>query len=175
MSRIPGLRLLLVCSALFLVVKTGSAETKVAVINVQRAVLESEEIQKASAAMEARYKPRQQDIEKLQREMQAIQQQLQAGAGKLTQQAEADLTAQGQRKQRDVQRITEDLQADVERERTEILGKSSQRMTEVVKKLAEEKGYDVVVDVSNTVYFKPALEITAEALAAYNKAYPAPK
>jgi len=33
----------------------------------------------------------------------------------------------------------------------------------------------MVVDVSNTVYFKPALEITAEALAAFNKAYPAAK
>jgi outer membrane protein len=48
-------------------------------------------------------------------------------------------------------------------------------MAEVVKKLAEEKGYDIVVDTTNTIYFKPALDITAEALTAYNKAYPAPK
>jgi outer membrane protein len=175
MSRIPGLRLFLVCAAVFVMVRTGSAQTKVAVINLQRAVLESDEIQKASAAMEAKYKPRQQEIEKTQRDMQGIQQQLQAGVGKLTQQAEAELTAQGQRKQRELQRMTEDLQADVDRERNDVLGKSTQRMTEVVKKLAEEKGYDVVVDVSNTVYFKPALEITTEALAAYNKANPVPK
>jgi outer membrane protein len=175
MSRIPGLRLFMVCSALFLMAKAGSAQVKVAVINLQRAVLESEEIQKVSAAMETKYKPRQQELEKIQRDLQGIQQQLQAGAGKLTPQAEADLTAQGQRKQRDMQRMSDDLQADVNAERTDILGKSSQKMAEVVKKLAEEKGYDVVVDVSNTVYFKPALEITAEALAAYNKAYPAAK
>ena len=48
-------------------------------------------------------------------------------------------------------------------------------MQEVVKKLAEEKGFDVVTDISNTVYFKPALEITNDALTAYNKAYPAKK
>jgi outer membrane protein len=153
----------------------ASAQTKVAVINLQRAVLESDEIQKASAAMEAKFKPRQQEIEKLQRDLQGIQQQLQAGAGKLTQQAEAELTAQGQRKQRDMQRMTDDLQTDVTADRNEVLGKSSQKMSEVVKKLAEEKGYDMVVDVTNTVYFKPAMDITAEALAAYNKAYPAPK
>jgi outer membrane protein len=148
---------------------------KVAVINLQRAVLESEEIQKVSVVMEAKYKPRQQDLEKIQRDLQGIQQQLQAGAGKLTPQAEADLTSQGQRKQRDFQRMSDDLQADVNAERNDILGKSTQKMGEVVKKLAEEKGYDVVVDVTNTVYFKPALEITAEALAAYNKAYPVAK
>jgi outer membrane protein len=153
----------------------ASAQTKVAIINVQRAVLESAEIQKAQAAMEAKYKPRQQELEKIQKDLQGIQQQLQAGAGKLTPQAEADLTAQGQRKQRDLQRLTDDLQGDVNAERTDILGKSSQKMGEVVKKLAEEKGYDVVVDSQYTWYFKPALDITAEALAAYNKAYPASK
>ena len=41
--------------------------------------------------------------------------------------------------------------------------------------LAEEKGYDVVVDTTNTIYFKAALDITAEALAAFNKAYPTSK
>jgi len=173
MSRIAGLRLFGLTSALFLFAGLASAQTKVAVINMQRAVLESDEIKKASDAMESKFKPRQQDIEKLQRDLQNIQQQLQAGAGKLTQQAEADLTAQGQKKQRDLQRLSEDLQADVDRDRNDVLGKSTQKMQEVVKKLAEEKGYDVVVDVSNTVYFKPALEITAEALAAYNKTYPA--
>jgi outer membrane protein len=175
MSRIPGVRVLLVCSALYFLAASAAAQTKLAVISLQRAVLESDEIQKASAGMEAKYKPRQQEIEKIQRDMQGIQQQLQAGAGKLTPQAEADLTAQGQRKQRDIQRMNEDLQSDVTAERNDVLGKSSQKMAEVVKKLAEEKGYDVVVDVTNTVYFKPALDITAEALAAYNKAYPAPK
>jgi outer membrane protein len=138
-------------------------------------VLESDEIQKASAAMELKYKPRQQEIEKIQKDLQGIQQQLQAGAGKLTPQAEADLTAQGQRKQRDLQRMTDDLQGDVNAERNDVLGKSQQKMAEVVKKLAEEKGYDLVVDVTNTWYFKPALDITAEALAAFNKAYPTSK
>ena len=32
--------------------------------------------------------------------------------------------------------------------------------------------FDVVTDISNTVYFKPALEITTESIAAYDKAYP---
>ena len=175
MSRIPGSRALCVCSALIFMAGAGWAQSKVAVISLQRAVIESEEIQKASAAMEAKYKSRQQELEKAQKDLQGIQQQLQAGQGKLTSQAEADLTSQGQRKQRDIQRMSEDLQADVDRERNEILGASTRKMAEVVKKLAEEKGYDIVVDTTNTIYFKPALDITAEALTAYNKAYPAPK
>ena len=173
MFRTSAVRLLVASCAMLAAASAGSAQSKLAIINLQRAVLESAEIKKASAELEAKYRPRQQAIEKLQKEIQGLQQNLQSNAGKLTPQAEADLTAQGQRKQRELTRQTEDLQADVDRERNDILGRSSQRMQEVVKKLAEEKGIDIVVDVSNTVYFKPALEITTESIAAYDKAYPA--
>ena len=61
MSRIPRSRALCVCSALIFMAGAGWAQSKVAVISLQRAVIESEEIQKASAAMEAKYKPRQQE------------------------------------------------------------------------------------------------------------------
>ena len=173
MVRNSAIRLLVASCALLAAASAGSAQTKIAIINLQRAVLESAEIKKASAELEARYRPRQQAIEKLQKDIQALQQNLQTNAGKLTPQAEADITAQGQRKQRELTRLTEDLQADVDRERNDILSRSSQRMQEVVKKLAEEKGIDIVTDISNTVYFKPALEITTESIAAYDKAHPA--
>jgi outer membrane protein len=166
-------RLLIASCALLAAASAVSAQAKVAIINLQRAVLESAEIKKASTELETKYRPRQQQVEKLQKDLQALQQNLQTNTGKLTPAAEADLTAQGQRKQRELQRLTEDLQADVDRERNDILTRSSQRMQAVVKKLAEAKGIDMVVDISNTVYFKPDLEITTEAIAAYDKENPA--
>ena len=168
-----GIGPLMVCSALLGVAQIASAQPKIVVMNLQRAVLESAEIKKADADMQARYKPRSAAVEQLQKDIANIAQQLQTNAGKFTPQAEAELTAQGQKKQRDLQRLQEDLQADVERERNEILQKAGAKMSEVVKKIAEEKGYDLVVEVSTSVYFKPAMEITNDAIAAYDKAYPA--
>src|ERR1035438_9207320 len=136
---------LMVCSAVLGVAQIASAQPKIAVINLQRAVLESAEIKKADADMQARYKPRTAAIEKLQKYIADISQQLQTNAGKFTQQAEAELTAQGQKKQRDLQRLQEDLQADVDRERNDVLQKATTKMSDVVKKIAEEKGYDLVV------------------------------
>ncbi len=150
---------------------TASAQMKIGVVNTQQAMLDSDELKKASTEMEKKYKPRQDELQKLTTEMQSIQQQI--GSGKLNQGAIADLTAQGTRKQRDAQRISDDLQADVDRDRQDILGKTGQRMQDVVKKLAEEKGFDLVIDVSQTLYFKPAFDLTADVLAAYNKANPA--
>ena len=149
----------------------ASAQVKIAVVNIQKAMLDSDELKKTSADLEAKYKPRQDELAKLQKDLESIQTQL--ASGKLSQQQGADLQAQGTRKQRDAQRISEDLQADFDRDRQDILGKAAVKMQEVVKKIAEEKGYDVVIDVSQAVYTKPALDVTADALAAYNKAYPA--
>ena len=58
-------------------------------------------------------------------------------------------------------------------ERNEILGSSGKRMKEIVQKLADEKGLDMIVDEQSTLFFKPALDLTADAIAAYDKAYPA--
>jgi outer membrane protein len=148
----------------------GTAQIKVAVINSQKAILDTEEIKKAQADLTAKYKPRQDQLEKLQKDLQDIQNQLQSG--KLNQLGEQELTAQGQKKQRDLQRVQQDLQEDADRDRNDILQRAGTRMQEVVKKLADEKALDLVVDSANTLFFKPALELTNEAVAAYNKAYP---
>lgn len=150
----------------------AAAQAKIAVVNLQQAVLQTAEIKKASADLEAKYKPKQAEMEKLEKEIAEIQQKLQAGAGKLTPQAQQDLTIEGQRKQRDLQRLQQDVQDELNYERNEILQKSGQQMADIVRKLAEERQLDVVVDFSSTLYFKPALDLTAEAVAAYDKAHP---
>jgi len=173
MSVVSGLRPLLVCSALFAIAQLAPAQTKVRVVNLQQAVFKTAEITKADAQMQATFKPRQDKIDQLQKEIAALAQQLQSSAGKLSPAAEQDLTAQGQRKQRDLQRMQDDLNADATAYRNDVLSKSSAKMQEIIKKLAEEKGLDLVVDTSTTLYFKPALDLTSEATAAYDKAYPA--
>jgi len=172
MSSRMGLRPLLVCSALLAASQAGFGQVKVAVINMQKAVFESAEIKKANDDMQATFKPRQDKINELNAEIQALADQLQKGAGKLTPQQESDLQYSGQKKQRDLKNMQDDLQADVDAYRNDILQKSSQKMADVVKKLAEEKGIDLVVEGSTTIYFKPLLDLTNDAIAAYDKTYP---
>jgi outer membrane protein len=168
----PALALLALAMCASALAPAAQAQTKVAIINTQRAILETADIKKASNDLQAKYKPRQDQLERLQREIADIQTQLEASAGKLSAAGQADLEAQGQRKQREAQRISEDLQADVDRERTDVLQRAQTRMSEVLKKLGEEKGYDVLVDTAAVPFFKPALEITDDAIKAYDKAYP---
>ena len=155
-----------------LISSTAAAQTKVGVVNFQKALLDTAELKKASVDLQNEFKPRQDQLEKVQRELADIQTQLQASQGKLSAAGEAELQARGQRRQTEAQRLTQDLQDDVTARRNTILQRSGTRMTEIVKKLAEEKGFDVVVDTQNTYFFKPVLDFTAEATAAYDKAYP---
>lgn len=173
-SQVRSAALLAVFAAVSVV--SGQAQqsippAKVAIINAQKAVADTAEIRKAQASLEAKYRPRQQTIQNLQNDLENLQKQL--NAPNVDPNREAQLRADFAQKQKEYQRLGEDLQADVNAERQDILGRSGRQMTEVVKKLAEERGIDVVIDISNTIYFKPALDVTAEATAAYDKAYPA--
>jgi outer membrane protein len=143
---------------------------KIAIINAQKAVIDTAEIKKDQAALQTKYQPRQAQLEALQKDLQAIQQQLSAPG--ITPERQAQLQADGTSKQKQAQRISEDLQADVNVDRQDILSRAGRQMTEVVAKLAQERGLDVIIDVTNTLYFKPALDLTADATAAYDKAYP---
>jgi len=151
----------------------GSTQSKVAVINFQNAVLSTGEMQKALRDLQTKYKPRQDVLQKGQQELSDIQTQLNASQGKLSQAGEADLQARGQRKQTQLQRLNDDLTADFEADRDEAVRKASTRMQELLKKIAEEKGLDLIVDSAAAPFVKPGIEITDQVVAAYNKAYPA--
>src|SRR5256885_17238347 len=95
----------LLVSALF-VCAIASGQTKIGVVNFQKAILDTAEIKKASTDLQNKFKPRQDALDKVQRELSDIQTQLQSSGGKLSAQGEADLQARGQRKPREAARLS---------------------------------------------------------------------
>jgi len=165
-------RVFFAVSILALVLGIGAertaAQVKIAVMDFQLALLETADMQKQAAALEARFKPRQDEMARLAAELQTIQTQMQSAAPADSQR----LAAEGQRKQTEAQRLGEDLQSDVDFERDSILQKAALRMREVLTKLRTEKGLDLIVDVSTALSFNAAFDITKEATAAYDVAHP---
>src|SRR5580658_5691048 len=113
MFRLSSISALAVCAAALVFSPMASAQAKIAVIDLRRAILETAEIKKASNDLQNKYKPRQDALEKAQRELSDLEAQMQASQGRLSPQGEADLTARGKRKQTEVQRLSQDLQDDV--------------------------------------------------------------
>lgn len=153
---------------------TVTPAIKVGVINWQKALLATQELQKRVKDLTAKYQPQSDALDKAKRELNDIQTELESSQGKLSPQREADLQAQGTAKQRQVDRLTQDLQDAGDQERQDLLQAIGTRMTAVVKKIMDDSGLDMVVDTATVVAFKPAVEITDMAVAAYDKAYPFP-
>ncbi len=154
---------------------TASAQMKIGSVSLSKALQETAEIKQAEADLKARFGPRQDELSALEKETAKLQQEYEANQQKYTEGALTELASRIQLKQRQLQRNTDALQEAVNRERQDILQRVGQRLQEVVKKVAEEKGLDMVVDAANLLYFKPTLDISADVTAAYDKAYPAKK
>jgi outer membrane protein len=146
---------------------------KVGVIDFQRAVVETAEFKKAYAQLEAKYKPKQDALQKAQETLRDIQAQLSSTQGQLSQAGAAELNAKGQRTQVQVDRLTQDLQEDFEADRDAALRVVTTRYTDVLKKFATDKGLDMIQDKSAVPFFKPEMDVTTAAIAAYDAAFPA--
>ncbi len=121
MFRLSTVSALAVCAAALVFSPLASAQGKIAVIDLRRAILDTAEIKKASNDMENRYKPKKDLLDKAQRELADLQAQAQSSAGKLSPQGELDLQTRGKRKETEVQRMQQDLQDDVNHDRDTII------------------------------------------------------
>lgn len=165
------MRSMLVLAGL-LMAGAASAQT-VGVVDTAKVLAEVAEIKKAQDALSAKFKPKEQELEALQKELQSLQQQLQQGQGKLTGAAEADLTLKGQMKERQFNRLRDDVQAQVEEERQGVLLKAQDHLVAAIAEVAKAKNLDVVVPKNQTLFVKDAVDISKEVIAAYDKANPA--
>src|SRR5450432_787705 len=91
------------------------AQPKIAIVKFQEALLGTAEIKKAQGELQQRFKPRQDEIERLNKELQDINARL-ADPSKLSQVGISDLQAQGQRKQTRLQRLNQDIEEDFNRD-----------------------------------------------------------
>ena len=146
-----------------------AAQAKLGVVDFEQALLSTADMKKQAATLEAKFKPRQDELDRLGQELQEIQTKLQSATDA---EASRRLQLDGERKQRDAQRLSEDLQAEVDFERQNILSKGAERLRAVVDTLRTEKGLDIVVDISTALSFSPTLDLTAAATTAYDAANP---
>jgi outer membrane protein len=147
----------------------GLAQLKIGVVDFQEALLATAEMQKEAGKLEQKYKPDQDRLEALSQELQTIQAKLPSVQGEEA----LRLQQEGQEKQREAQRLTEDLQADIDFDRQQVLEGGALRMREVIGELRASKALDLIVDVSSTLSFNSALDMTADATAAYDAKHPA--
>jgi len=150
--------------------------SNIAVVDFERAVVESAEGKKSSDKFNASVQAKQADLEKKQREIEDLQKKLQAGTRTLSDSAKADIQRDIDRRNTELQRVNEDAQKEMQALRDELLRPIAQVATQILNGMAAEQGYTLVIDSSNPennlVFVNPKNDITAELVKRINAATP---
>lgn len=146
--------------------------TKVAVIAFQAAVAKTNEGQKSFADLEKKFAPRQEQINTLKTQVDALTKQLQADGAKLTDTERAARAKTIDDKTKELDRTAENARTDFQQEVSQAYGGLAQKVYDVMKSYAEEKGYTLVLDYSGqqtpVLFAGQTSDITDAVIQAYN-------
>jgi outer membrane protein len=154
----------------------GAASTKIGIIHVQAAILQTKDGQKAVADLKAKFAPKQADLEKKQAAVEGLREQMQKGSATMSDEAKAKIARDIDANTKSLTRDNEDLQADVEQEEGKIFNELGSKLYAIVEKFAKENGYSMIIDVSSQQtpvwWAADSINITAEITSLYDKAHP---
>lgn len=157
---------------------TTSATGKIGVINIQQAIAQTGEGKQALDAIQKKYEPKRQELQRRQDEINAIQDQLQKQGPTLSDEERSRLTREVDEKQRVFKRSQEDDQADFQADTQETVQRIGQKMVRIINDYAQKSGYELVIDpvgVQMPVYYvAKGVDITDPIVKLYDAANPAP-
>ena len=129
-------------------IATGTG-TKIGTINIEQAVVGTNEGQRDFEALRKKLEPKQNELKSQNDELEALQKQLQTQDGKLNDDARANLVKQIETKKKSFDRSVQDAQEDAQNQQKEIFQRILQKMAPVIVKHAQETGFAMIVDTSN--------------------------
>lgn len=164
-------------AALALCAIPGTAQetpTKVAIINIQVAIAQSNDGQKAAREIQAKFAPKQQELTKAQQEITELQNQLRNQEKTLSDEARQRLLRTIDEKTRAFNRSNEDATNEFQNAEQDAINEIGQKMMNVLSEYARKNNYSIVLDVSSpqtpVLYANPATDITRDIIELYNQA-----
>jgi outer membrane protein len=159
--------------AMLMVPIAAHAQGKVGVINFNAAIANTAEGKKAIADLQQKYQPRQQELERLQTEIQSIQTQLSKQPPPPDDEVRR-LSRDLEDKQKLLKRSTDDAQSDFSSDRDEAVRRIGQKMVRIIREYAPQNGISLVIDeVQVPIYYASKdLDITEAIVKRYDAANP---
>ncbi len=147
-----------------------SAGTKIAVIDVRRAIAETEQGLRVQAQLKKLFESRQMDIEGKTRQLQTDKEALEKEA----QNPKVDKAVLQKKYEKlvqldaEIQRLQMDAQREMQRKEAELTTPILSGILEAVKRIAAQEGFEMVLEKSAVPYFRGDLELTDRAIQMFN-------
>lgn len=179
--RIPDFRsvISLRVSLLAVALSAGVAHAqKIAIIDMQQAVLATSDGKKAAAAIDSKFAPVKAQLDQLQKDIIAKQDQYTKTRATLSPTAASAAQAEIEKLTTDLKRRQEDAQQDLQDEESKQLGGIVPKLQQIINSYAVANQISFVVDTSanpnNLIYADKSLNIIAPVVTAYEKASGSP-
>jgi outer membrane protein len=155
-----------------------AAVTKIGVVNIQDAILATEEGKKEFDALQQKFTPKQAELKNMNDEIENLKKQYQAQADKLNDDEKNSRAKTIDAKQKTMQRTYEDAQGEFQQAEQELLNRLGAKMLKTLEKYSQANGFSIVLDVSNpqtspVLWATQGNVITKELVDAYNADNPA--
>jgi outer membrane protein len=151
--------------------------TKIGIVNIQDAIVATNEGKKEFDALQTRFSPKQAELKGLNDEVENLKKQYDAQKDKLSPEASAAQVKLIESKQKVLQRNFEDAQTEYQQAEQEVVNRIGGKLLTVLEQYSKANGYSMVLDVSNpqtpVLWFDQGTNITKQLVDAFNTANPA--
>ncbi len=147
------------------------AELKIAYVDFNRALNESEQGKKATALLEEMIKEKKTIMSEKENEIRKLDEELKKQASVLSQTAREEKEDEIKKLIKEAQRMTKDFQEEVQKKENDLTREIQRELVDVVNTIAEEEGYTIIFErgVSGILYFQENHDITDTVIKKYNK------
>ena len=159
----PRLLALVSAFAVFLSLlgKSAAAQTmKVAVVDVQRAVMQSEDGMRAQATLKKVFDSRQQELNKRQQELAKQKEDIDRQAKVMSQTALQKKVDDWQKQMVELQTTFVEYNKELEKKQKELTDPIFERVVGSIKRIAGTEGYDLIVDRATVAFARSDLDLT---------------
>lgn len=145
-----------------------AAETKVAVVDVQRAVAQTEDGLRAQATLKKLFDNKQQELNRRQAELQKQKEDIDKQAKVLSKDAYSKRVEDLNKQLMELQSVFVDYNKELEKKQKELTEPIFEKIMGIVKRIATTEGYDLIVDRATVAYVRTDLDLTDKVIQMYN-------
>ena len=148
--------------------------SKVGIINIQGAILASNEGRRDLEALDKKFDPKRTELQNLNKEIEDLKKQLNTQGDKMNEDARNNFVRSLVTKQKAMQRSSEDAQNEYQLQQNEIAQRILQKMAPVIDKFAKDNQYSMLLDVSQpwpqgqVLWFGANADVTKQVVDLYN-------
>jgi outer membrane protein len=144
------------------------AQMKVAVVDVQRAVMETEDGLRAQAQLKKFFDKRQQELDGKQTDLQKQREDIEKQSKVLSQQAMSKRMEDWQRQMMELQTVFVEYNKELQKKQGELTQPIYGKIVGMLRRIATQDGYDAILEKQAVPYMRSDLDLTDRVIQMYN-------